>query len=194
MSYRDDFSSNMNSPSNYKGNTTFGNPSYQGGYGGTNNAGLGFTTPSQRNFAAQGGSFGRGFGFGSLGAAGGGNYNDSISSGPIQPALGPQGVPAPNTFPPAPAPVTSLPPALTAAGQYANPFRWPTQRRANMGGPNFPYNNGFNGRPAANYPQTPQWAGGPTYNPNVGGLVSGSGGHAMGGGWNPNPSQFGGTR
>jgi hypothetical protein len=171
MSYRDDFSSNMNSPSNYKGNTTFGNPSYQGGYGGTNNAGLGFTTPSQRNFAAQGGSFGRGFGFGSLGAASGVNQNNGlgggVQSGPIRPALGPQGVSTPNTFPPAP--VTSLPPALTMAGQYLNPFRWPTIARQNAGIPS--YQN-----PPRAFPNNPRPTGTNTttipYNPNGGGYTN----------------------
>lgn len=109
MSYRDNFSSDMKSPGNYAGNTTYGNSGYRGGYGGTNNPGLGYTTPAQRNFAAQGGSFGRGFGFGSLGAS-----ENNIGRGPwpggyATPVLQGQ---VPPVRPRMPVP-TALPPAVT---------------------------------------------------------------------------------
>ncbi len=106
MSYRDDFNSSMSSPGTYGSNTTYGSPGYSGGYGGTNNPGSGFTTPAQANFAAQGGSFAPGFGFGA-GLPGqennlGGQFGSfgPVTSRPIPPALGPQGVPAPSSLPP----------------------------------------------------------------------------------------------
>lgn len=52
MSFRDDFSSNMNSPGNYSASGTYGSPGYKGGYGGTNNPGMGFQTRAQANAAA----------------------------------------------------------------------------------------------------------------------------------------------
>jgi hypothetical protein len=195
MAARDDFGSGARSPGGWGGQ---GNMRTTVGGGGHGSLG----TASGSNASGMGGMGGVGGGYGysiinpnaaayvGSGGGGGGLLANPDVVYPSMPRKNPAQQLPPSTLGPA-----ALPTALTNAAQYANPFRWPTQRRADMAqNPQFPYNNGYNGRPAANYPPTPTWAGGPTYNANVGGLVGGSGGPAMGGGWNPNSGQFGGVR
>lgn len=141
MSYRDNFSSDMSSPGNYSKSGTYGGAGYSGNYGGSNNpGGGGYTTIAQKNFARAGGSFGPGAGFGSLL----GGYNDGIRSGPIPPALGPQGIPqAYIQEPVAPPPGRQLTAEelarLAAQRRYQNAFRWPTVRRDDMANVNAAY-------------------------------------------------------
>jgi hypothetical protein len=178
MSYRDDFNSSMTNPGTYSSNSTYGAPGYSGNYGGTNNPGAAFTTIAQANLAAQnGGQFPAG-GFPSsmtpqaqslLGKL----YADvpDYTTGPIQPALGPQGVPT-SFVPPRQAlgypPSTTLQQRLNAMNLYRNPFRWPNQAMANgkpqptnFGGnqPDYTYPgyggndpNGMGRAPIGNYP------------------------------------------
>lgn len=113
MSYRDDFNSSMSSPGNYSSSSKYGSSGYSGNYGGTNNPGMGYQTPAQANFAAHGGSFGPGGGFGSLSGGGIGGLLGSLFGqqpppgvplgpvqGPLPPTPVPQGVPTPRRAPP----------------------------------------------------------------------------------------------
>jgi hypothetical protein len=158
MSKRDDFNSAMRSPgsyspaSNYGGNNMAGRMGGNSGtFGGTQQFGNGYQMASQVPPAiAQAMARNNKPGY-----AGG-----EVMQGPIPPALGPQGVPQVDPVVAALANRVKLPPGLTSAAQYANPFRWPTARRNDMAVTNngLPYNNGYNGRPAANSPPNPNGA------------------------------------
>lgn len=109
-----------------------------------------------------------------LGMAGG---NDEVTSGPIGPALGPQGLPnvqVPMGYPPA-----SLPSFLRNAVQYGNPFRWPTARRADMANMNAAYNRmgswinqEYNPLSSVSAPRGTQNTSTIPYNPNGGGYTN----------------------
>jgi hypothetical protein len=103
MSYRDNFSSDMQSPNSYSPSSNYGGNNASGRLGGNNGTYGGSNTP-QRGFSSVAQSRAATSGFGAMR-----NQNDglgrgsSVQSGPIPPALGPQGLlgsPLPRTYPP----------------------------------------------------------------------------------------------